>query len=938
MKNLILLITLTFFSWNSALGQTWQVLVQQAQKVYLEYDFKTALVLIDSAERKFNALGVQADTSYINLCCIRSGVERELGKFESAYAYADKAIKLSEQLVGRNSLTYVKAVYYHVVAHIKAASFNDSDSVLIEIMDIYKKNGAADDDDYYMQLKGTLASVYAKKSLYNKAEPLYLELHDFWLKKEGKLSKNYYKVLNNMAQLYVNEGQWVKAEKLQKESVELCLKLMGGQSTAYAAALNGLAATYVTLGKADMAIAVLEEAKPIIEKKYGKKHPFYGDCCNNMAGAYHVKADNENALLYYSEALVVAEVVFGKNSPDYGITCANISLVYMELGRMNEAEDMLLESIKIFRNTWGDKNMGSVRAFHDAGSFYKNNLNLNEAFKFYKEASEGYLHHLKTNMIHLAEKEKLYLIQLFAWHFNIYNSFVIQNDLSQHTDWLFDNILITKAIVFDESQRVKNRISASKDTLLQSAYQAMQDCNLNYSKYLQMTKTQLAEQQIDLDSIEKQAEALEKKVILRSQKLSEGNLLIDKQLDWKDIQQKLKKDEAVVELLRVYHNKRTDRYKDSICYLALIITPETKIRPEMVLLPNGSFLEKEAIEFYSNNILFNLTDTNSYANFWLPIKEKLKGVKRVYFSGDGIYHKINLLTLLNPKTKKYLDQETDIRLLSSSRDILKNSSQKKQKRDYSNYQAYLFGYPNYAKGLSSERKEQALEDSSQMNPLQKQRFFNLSLGQVSKLPGTKKEVEGIATVLRQQRIRATVYTEDNASEENIKSVQSPDLLHIATHGFFIEDEKINSSKEDIDYNSPLQRSGLLLAGVEASINGLNNPDAENGIFTAKEANNLNLATTHLVILSACETGLGHLQYGEGVYGLQRAFMAAGAQTILMSLWKIDDTATQELMTYFYKNMFMKKQEKRTAFKNAQRTLQKKYPSPYYWGSFVMLGE
>jgi len=154
-------------------------------------------------------------------------------------------------------------------------------------------------------------------------------------------------------------------------------------------------------------------------------------------------------------------------------------------------------------------------------------------------------------------------------------------------------------------------------------------------------------------------------------------------------------------------------------------------------------------------------------------------------------------------------------------------------------------------------------------------------------------------------------------------------LHIATHGYFQPDNKAE--------NNPLLRSGLMLSGAGSTIRGISNSSGEDGILTAYEAMNLNLDNTDLVILSACETGLGDIKNGEGVYGLQRAFKVAGAKTLVMSLWKVSDEATQELMVTFCKNWLLSG-NKREAFLLAQKALKAKYPEPYYWGAFVMVGE
>ena len=210
------------------------------------------------------------------------------------------------------------------------------------------------------------------------------------------------------------------------------------------------------------------------------------------------------------------------------------------------------------------------------------------------------------------------------------------------------------------------------------------------------------------------------------------------------------------------------------------------------------------------------------------------------------------------------------------------------------------------------------------------------------LSGTQTEIAEIKDILSVNHWQALDYTDESATEKALKSVIYPRLLHIATHGYFVDEQetsatfKVGSATEYARQN-PLLRSGLLLTGASNFIQNDFRIDDENGILTAYEAANLNLDNTDLVILSACETGKGEVQNGEGVYGLQRAFQTAGAKSIIMSLWKVDDKATQELMTNFYTN-WTAGNSKSEAFKRAQLSLKEKYPNPYYWGAFVMMGE
>ena len=182
-----------------------------------------------------------------------------------------------------------------------------------------------------------------------------------------------------------------------------------------------------------------------------------------------------------------------------------------------------------------------------------------------------------------------------------------------------------------------------------------------------------------------------------------------------------------------------------------------------------------------------------------------------------------------------------------------------------------------------------------------------------------------------------------ASEASLKAVKSPALMHIATHGYFLADADLSNGGDAMGVNAenarnnPLLRSGLILAGAPKQENAtLDLQSNDNGVLTAYEAMNLSLEGTDLIILSACETGLGDVRAGEGVYGLQRAFLVAGANALIMSLWKVDDEATQLLMTNFYTN-WTKLGDKQKAFKQAQLQLMAKYKEPYYWGAFVMMG-
>jgi CHAT domain-containing protein len=309
--------------------------------------------------------------------------------------------------------------------------------------------------------------------------------------------------------------------------------------------------------------------------------------------------------------------------------------------------------------------------------------------------------------------------------------------------------------------------------------------------------------------------------------------------------------------------------------------------------------------------------------FWEQVDKKIGNKMNLYVSSDGVYHQLNLNTLFQPDGK-YVIENHNIRLVSNTKDLIEYSKADKGRTANS---AVFFGYPDYNANIVSQNnviKSDELKDYK-----------------LSELPGTKEEISDVSKLCATKNILPKTYMGADASEEMIKkSAKNPAILHIATHGFFLAQS--NKTRElgintEAASKHPLLRSGLMLAGANVAINNELDQESNNGILTAYEAMNLELNNTELVIMSACETGLGEVRNGEGVFGLQRSFMAAGAKATLMSLWKVNDAATKELMTLFYQYWINDGIEKHTAFRKAQIELKNKYPNPKYWGAFVMVG-
>ncbi len=901
-------------------------------------------------------------------------IKQHQNNFSGAERLFFKTRRLFAELIGKENHFYSSGCNNLGYLYREAGRYQESEALLQEARGIRERTVGKEDPAYAI-VCNNLGLLYQSMGRYEESEAYAKEALYIREKKYGENSLLCATSYNNLGLLHKERGQHVLAEQFLLKSKEIRARLLGTQHHIYAAACNNLAALYQEQGRNAQALNFQKEALEINRKNNDKKSALYTKSLLNLATLVtdvSTDTDYAEAEQLIDEAATIRAEQYGRESAAYAsvlVANARLSHVKKDIAR---SELLYQEAIEIMKKTSGEKNYQSISAMtlllslyiyaenyekasllgnntldllEDIGSkesmdwfnimscmaiAYEGLLDYKKAIKAHSEAMRVFWYQIENNFDFLSEKEKSKFAAQLRNKAEMAYSMLLRHADPELSSLLLNNLLITKSMFFNTSQNMKRHIQNTKDNKLLQLYNDWSLVRKQLANATQMSNEYLKAQNISFDSLTETANALEKELSLKT------SLQIDKKrVVWQDVQRQLKKNEAAVEVIRIwYHNKS---YKDSVMYLAFITTPETSSSPLFVLLPNGNYLEKEGLSFYQNSIQYSHLDTFSYNSFWKPIQERIGAAKTVYFSGDGVFHQINLATLYNPQRKRYLHQSIKIQLLSSTRDLMLIQNTKKQTKNYKDYQIHLFGYPNYALKqaamLSEPELKGVLEEQQEQN-IKKLRFFNLSIGQVKELPATKVEVEQIVSMAQRQNIKTHIYLGNKATESSLKGLQSPSILHIATHGFFIKEEDNNSN---LSMDNALTRSGLLLAGAEEGIT-LADKGEENGILTAQEAFGLNLNDTDLVVLSACETGLGDIQNGEGVNGLQRAFMQAGAKSILMSLWKVDDDATQKLMTLFYQNLLEKKQSKRLAFENAQSKLRKTYPEPYYWGAFVLLGE
>ncbi len=329
-----------------------------------------------------------------------------------------------------------------------------------------------------------------------------------------------------------------------------------------------------------------------------------------------------------------------------------------------------------------------------------------------------------------------------------------------------------------------------------------------------------------------------------------------------------------------------------------------------------------------------------------PVREHLGGAHVVYLSPDGELARLPF-AILPTEGDRYLIDDYEFRYVGAGRDLLRFGSRTSATRNppvvaadpdfdlqgSGGPQLNVFFFEDLFDGIAGLA-------SPRDRPLEKPglRFDALTWGRA----------EGKAVA---QRLGVKPLVGKSALKPTLMACQSPRILHLATHGFFLEDEDPRPRARDDSaahrlgmrivprQEDPLMRSWLVFAGVNAWLQRQPVPDdAGNCVITAMEAATMNLGDTELVVLSACESGLGVIQVGEGVLGLRRAFSLAGAQTVIMTLWEVPDRYTKDVIVGFYDRALSGAQCRSSALREAQLALKEQRPDPYFWGAFVCEGE
>ena len=853
--------------------------------------------------------------------------------------------------------------------------FTKSQAAYEEALEILEDQGYYPSLEY-VNIMNALGLLQINRSKLPEAEQTFNDALEMLDRMGGDVEETIYGTKFNMARVYFEYGLFRQATETYLEILESDKDFYGEDSYFVMLTESVLGGVYLASGDFTNAEEHLNIAKAGLEALGEADSYDYARVLNDQMRLYATTERLEEALATGDQMIKLHADIFGEKHHSYALALSNYTDVEQRFGKIDEAQKHLEEVTKIRTRTLGDNHPMQALSLRKLAIVNWKKDEIDDALKYYNRTFNNYFNQINAFFPVLSEQEKSkFYYNRLRPTFEQYNSFVVEKntDNKELIAKMYDYQLATKGLILYATNKVRESILNSEDTVLIGKYETWISQKEQLAQLFSASELAVKVRNARIDSLKGLANDLEKELSELSTDFA--NTFASKNITWRDVKAKLKPGEAAVEIIRFrdFDPDSAGVYTDEVYYAALIVTSETEDAPNMVVMRNGKMMETRFLANYRNAIKYQVSENSSYQLYWRPIANRLRGIKKVYFSPDGVYNQISIYTLRNPATNRYTIDEVQIQLVNNTKDLVAFNG---NADDGSAVGNVLFGYPNYNMGAVEDRQKseeggaktsaasisqaaaenrgarggrggrgQRGERGSKYkgsiprglrgNMIRYMRSNNL----LALLPGTKREVNKIDSLLDSRETESTVFMGNEALEEEIKKVKNPKTLHIATHGFFLENEDGDDNKDSYVEN-PLLRSGLILAGANSYISTgqISEKQAfeEDGILTAYEAMNMRLDDTKVVVLSACETGLGEVKNGEGVFGLQRAFQVAGAESIIMSMWTVDDDATQTLMTNFYEE-WLKTGDKQQAFITAQKRLKESRGAPYYWGAFVMVG-
>ena len=861
------------------------------------------------------------------------------GKYDQAQPLYREALAMRKRLYAQDHPSVATSLYNLALLYNAQGRYSEAEPLYQEALTMRKRLYAQDHLSVATSLNN-LAALYNAQGRYSEAESLYSEALTMKKRLYPKDHPSVATGLGSLALLYENQGRYSEAEPLYQEVLAMRKRLYPEDHPSVAGSLNNLAALYNAQGEYDKAEPLYEEALAMRKRLYPKDHPSIVGSLNNLALVYENQGRYLEAETLYNKAFAMIKQLFPNDHPFVATSLNNLAELYRNQGRYSEAEPLYQEALAIRKKLFPDKHPSVATSLNNLGIFYQGQQQYTQALKHLTQASEIEEAIIAENLLIGSEQQKQQFLDLFRNKTYTLISFHLQTvpHNQKAANLALTTILRRKGRILDAMGQTIQTLRDQLDTTSQELFSQLASTQSQLASLstrpLPNNPSQRKQTKTQQQQLAEQIRILEGKLSVRSAEFRQQTAPVNISA----VQNAIPSNAALIEFIeyKPFNSlaPQGERYGEPH-YAVYILLPDGQIKWQD--LGKASLIDAQikSLRYQIANPLAKIESTKSAAReldemLMAPVRKLIGDATHLLISPDSSLNLVTFAALVDEQNQ-YLVENYRITYLSSGRDLLRLQLHQEQ----TSSTPVLLANPTFdAPGVDNNQLIASRTTKLKQRKDRGRRSVGLAELDFEPLPGTKVEGEKIARLIPQ----LTTLTEQQASENNLKRQQSPRFLHLATHGFFVAPPKkdpniINQDESSLSTENPLLRSGLALAGFNQRQSG-----REDGVLTALEVTGLNLRGTRLVVLSACETGLGDVQAGEGVYGLRRAFTLAGAESQLMSLWSVSDKGTQELMVAYYQRL-QAGEERGEALRQVQLEMlqNEKLQHPFFWAAFIPSG-
>jgi CHAT domain-containing protein/predicted negative regulator of RcsB-dependent stress response len=868
---------------------------------------------------------------------------------EEAQGMLERALGIRERTIGPDhpdiafTLTLLANIAYYRQEFAKAEPLYQRAIAMLE------KTLPPEHPQVAMRLNN-LGIVYLNRNDFAKSEQLHRRALEI---REHSLAPDHPDIaqsLINLADVYINKGDLPSAEPLLLRAVAIFETVFGPDNLNVSYPLVNLGGIYLSQKDYDKAVQVLERAYGIWERKFGKDHHLVADVLHDLGDVYRGKGDVAKAEELYKLALDIQERKLAAGHRKIALSLVSLGDLYFSQNKYHEAESLYQRALTIQESALSREHPNTLDTVNRLAKLYMAAGDFARAVDFQQRAIAGIEHNIDLNLAIGSERQKQVYLESLPEQLNRAISLDVgfAGGNQSARELAITTILRRKGRMLDAMSDSFAALRTRLDIQHQALLDRLNDVTTRLAKLVLNGPQQVtvAEHQNQIKLVEAERERIE----IEISDLTAGFYQQPQVVTLAVVRSKIASDAALIELA-VYRPFDPKAEEDNAYgeprYVAYVVRNQGDVEWKDL----GTAKEIDGrIEAFRQILRDPQRKDVQQASRAVsdkviqPIRALLGNATHLLISPDGQFNLIPFEALEDDQGH-YLIERYSITYLTSGRDLLRMQAVRASKSAPWVIADPFFGEPE-SKQLA------ALAPSNQARGPARDRRRSITnakdLSQVyfAPLTGTAQEARAIHTLFPETK----VLTGLQATVSQLKQTEAPRILHIATHGFFLDDtgpsnlggakqgaRQVNNTWDvhaGVEVENPLLRSGLALAGANLGGSARNS-----GLLTALEASSLNLWGTKLVTLSACDTGLGDVRNGEGVYGLRRAFFLAGTETLVMSLWPVSDRVTREMMTAYYTGL---KQGlgRGEALRQAELAMMKRKDRqhPFYWASFIHSGE